>query len=59
MVAASGNGAVGGGGFGNKMEWITEAVGMALDTFRNTPLDMRIVSYGKSNAVVQKLIRSF
>ena len=37
---------LGGGAFGNRDAWITEAVRGALDTFRNAPLDVYKVHYG-------------
>jgi hypothetical protein len=50
---------VGGGAFGNSFYWITESLTKALEKFRNTPLDVRIVSYGKSNERIQELIAYF
>lgn len=50
---------VGGGAFGNSFYWITESLTKALEKFRNTSLDVRIVSYGKSNPRIQELIRDF
>jgi len=47
---------VGGGAFGNKIDWILDSISMALNKFRNVPLDVRIVSYGKSNPEVLKCI---
>ncbi len=35
---------VGGGAFGNKTEWIIDDIGKSLELFKNTPLDVRIVS---------------
>lgn len=40
---------VGGGAFGNEEYWILESLKIAIDKFRNTPLDVKIVSYGRSN----------
>ena len=37
---------VGGGAFGNELAWITDAVRGALEVFKNTPLKVRVVSYG-------------
>ncbi len=48
---------VGGGAFGNKIEWIMDAIKNAIKIFSNTPLDIRIVSYGGSNSEVEKLIK--
>jgi len=47
---------VGGGAFGNELNWITESLVKALRKFINTPLDIKIVSYGKSNPMLQKVI---
>lgn len=37
---------VGGGAFGNRFEWITEAIAQSLPIFGGTGLEVRIVSYG-------------
>jgi len=50
---------VGGGAFGNKIEWITDAIGKSLELFKNTPLDVRIVSYGSSRFEVRELLEMF
>lgn len=47
---------VGGGAFGNELNWILESLVKALKKFLNTPLDVRIVSYGKSNPLIQKAL---
>jgi hypothetical protein len=47
---------VGGGAFGNEPQWIIDAISSAIDKFRNTPLDVRIVSYGGSNMDLKGLI---
>ena len=47
---------VGGGAFGNKNEWIFNAIGKAIKKFSNTPLDIKIVSYGSSNRNIQQFI---
>ncbi|RLC45544.1 MAG: hypothetical protein DRH57_07810 [Candidatus Cloacimonadota bacterium] len=47
---------VGGGAFGNKMEWIINAIMNSLNKFRNTPLDVRVVSYGGSKWEVSELV---
>lgn len=49
---------VGGGAFGNKSEWIFDAIKKSIFKFSNTPLDIRIVSYGSSNLRVRELIES-
>jgi len=50
---------VGGGAFGNKMEWIIDAIMSSLNKFSNTPLDVRIVSYGSSRGEVRELVDGF
>ena len=47
---------VGGGVFGNKTEWILDAIKKSVQKFKNTDLDVRIVSYGQSNVMVRKMI---
>ncbi len=48
---------VGGGAFGNEPAWIVEAIANTVKKFINTPLDIKIVSYGSSNLWVQKLLQ--
>ena len=50
---------VGGGAFGNETEWVIDAISKSLKLFRNTPLDVRIVSYGSSRREVRELIENF
>lgn len=40
---------VGGGAFGNEESWIFDALKSAILKFKHTALDVRIVSYGRSN----------
>lgn len=40
---------VGGGAFGNKENWILDSITKAINKFKNVPLDVRIVTFGKSN----------
>jgi len=47
---------VGGGAFGNEPDWILESMFDAINKFKNSPLDVRIVSYRNSNPKVQELI---
>lgn len=47
---------VGGGAFGNAEHWIIESLQKVISQFRNTPLDVRIVSYGQSNPSLKSLI---
>ena len=37
---------LGGGAFGNRMEWIRDAMAAALDAFSDAPLDVVLVHYG-------------
>ena len=41
---------VGGGVFGNDENWILESIQKVVHQFKNVPLDVKIVSYGSSNA---------
>ena len=50
---------VGGGAFGNDLQWIMESMVHALNKFKHTPLDVRIVSFGLSNPKIQDLLASF
>jgi len=50
---------VGGGAFGNAQFWILESIQQALLKFKNTPLDIRIVSYSQSNQNLIKCISQF
>lgn len=50
---------VGGGVFGNNIEWILDAIKKAVFKFNQTPLDIRIVSYGSSNSNIRQFVNSF
>ncbi len=45
---------VGGGAFGNEEFWILESLEKAVEKFKNVPLDLKIVSYGRSNDNLRK-----
>ena len=47
---------LGGGAFGNPMSWIEEAVLHSLLAFKNTSLQVKLVSYGSSNASARRII---
>ena len=47
---------VGGGVFGNPLSWILEAIKKSVHTFRQTPLDVKIVSYRRSNPEVVEML---
>jgi hypothetical protein len=44
---------VGGGVFGNEQNWVFDAIEKAFIKFKNTPLEVMIVSYGDSNKDVK------
>jgi hypothetical protein len=50
---------VGGGAFGNETKWIMEALKKALFKFNRTPLDIKIVSFGRSKSYVKELFGEF
>ena len=50
---------IGGGAFGNKMAWIIESMSSAIKKFKNTPLEVGIVSYGGSKQEVREMISAF
>lgn len=47
---------LGGGAFGNEQEWILGAIRRACLLFRQSELDVKIVSFRKSNADVKRLV---
>jgi hypothetical protein len=49
---------IGGGVFGNKHEWIFDAILKSIKKFSKTPLDIKIVSYGTSNPFIKKFVDS-
>lgn len=46
---------LGGGAFGNDQDWILEAIRRACRSYQNTDLDVKIVSFRRSNPDVKKL----
>ncbi len=50
---------IGGGAFGNEIEWIINAIQRALNLFKHYDLDVIIVSYSCSNTHIQKLVSQF
>lgn len=46
---------VGGGAFGNDECWILDALERTISMFAHTPLDVYIVSYGRSNPLINKM----
>lgn len=49
---------VGGGVFGNPIDWILEAIGKSIIKFKSTPLEVKIVSYGGSKEKVRNFLNS-
>jgi len=47
---------LGGGVFGNKLDWIKGAMYRALDLYKNADLDVAIVSYGSSKEEIRQLV---
>ena len=47
---------LGGGVFGNRQEWITEAIERAVTVVEGSGLDIAIVSYGRSQPAVKALV---
>ncbi len=50
---------IGGGAFGNKIEWIINALQRSLEIYKHVDLDVAIVSYRHSDYHTQELIRRF
>lgn len=50
---------VGGGAFGNEIDWILDSLFKAINKFKNTPLDVKIVSYGRSNSLLKSKIGGY
>lgn len=47
---------LGGGAFGNETSWIINAISRCVRLFRETPLDVKIVSYGRSSPSIRELV---
>lgn len=50
---------VGGGVYGNRNEWILDAIAMAMEKFRHVPLDVKIVTYGYSSPEIRNFVAQF
>ena len=50
---------LGGGAFGNEESWIVSAVRRALSLYRDSGLDVAIVSYGRSQPCVRDLVAQY
>ena len=48
---------IGGGVFGNRTKWISDAIERACAIHRDSGLDVQIVSYGRSQPIVNELIK--
>ncbi len=48
---------LGGGAFGNPQVWIFDAIARSLRLFKNSGLDVRIVSYGSLSSSVDDMLR--
>ena len=48
---------VGGGVFGNNLDWIISSINRSLGLFANSGLDVKIVSYGSSKPAVAELVQ--
>ena len=47
---------IGGGVFGNPVQWIIDAITRAVDVMADTDLDVAIVSFGSSNPALRPLL---
>jgi hypothetical protein len=47
---------VGGGVFGNPIRWVLDAIEKSVAKFKNTPLDVHVVSYGGSKKTVKEFL---
>lgn len=50
---------LGGGAFGNKIDWIVSAMQRALNLYKEFNLDVAIVSYRSSNLSIQQLVNNY
>lgn len=50
---------VGGGAFGNHIDWILESLVKVIEKFKSVPLDVKIVSYSNSNTLLKKAIKKY
>ena len=50
---------LGGDAFGNEEEWIFIAIEKALNKFSNTPLQVSVVSYGRSNPRLASFLKGW
>ena len=50
---------LGGGAFGNNIDWILDALKGALNLYKNANINVNIVSYGSSHVGVQRIMSQF
>lgn len=50
---------VGGGAFGNEYSWIFDSIKSAINKFKYTPLNIKIVSFGGSKQIVRDFVSAF
>ncbi len=50
---------VGGGAFGNELDWIMHAIRRSLELYSESGLDIAVVSYSQSKPCVQQLVSAF
>ncbi len=50
---------IGGGVFGNKMDWVLGAMKRSLNIYKNVGLDVKVVSFGRSKNEVLELTKTF
>ncbi|KJH69670.1 hypothetical protein [Aliterella atlantica] len=50
---------LGGGAFGNKIDWIIAGIQRALNLYKHFDLDVAIVSYGSSKQSIQQLVNQY
>lgn len=49
---------LGGGVFGNEPNWIIQSLSKVINKYKNSPLDLRVVSYGQPNRLLSRLIQT-
>jgi hypothetical protein len=50
---------LGGGAFGNNLDWIMGAIRRSLELYSDSGLDIAVVSYGSSNRSVRRLVQEY
>ncbi len=49
---------VGGGAFGNHKDWILDAISKAIEKFKSTPLDVKIVSFSRIDNKINEILKT-